>query len=283
MTEALLLFNGLVWGLIVALMSVGLNLIYGVLGVINVAHGAFYMLGAVLGWFIAQQTGFWAAVLLAPLLVAVFGVAIERFTLRPLLNQPVMTILATFAWMLIVQQGVILSPFGPAIQRLEAPFRQTLWVGGVPYSGYRLLVALAALLVIALVWLFLAHTRYGLWVRAVKQNPELALGLGIPVPLVYSLTFGLGTGLAALAGVLTGPLGSVHALMGTDLLILAFLVVIAGGAGHLGGAVLVALLARVGEGALSLWMQPTEAKLLTLLLLGMLVVLRPNGVFGGSA
>ncbi len=273
--------NGLVWGWIVALMSVGLNLIYGVLGVINVAHGAFYMLGAVLGWLVAQHFGFWIALLLAPPAVALIGAAAERLTLRPLIGKPVMTILATFGLMLIAQQVVLLT-FGTSVQRMSAPFRGALWLGSVPYPSYRLFVAGVSVLVMLALWAFLHRTRFGTWVRAVRQNPELALGLGIPVPRVYSLAFGLGAGLAALAGVLTAPLVSVSAYMGLDILILAFLVVIVGGVGSLGGAALVAVLARVTEGVLSAWIQPTEAQLVTLLLLGALLLWRPDGLFRGA-
>jgi len=283
MTTALLLFNGLMWGLVVALLSVGLNLIYGVLGIVNVAHGAFYMLGAVLGWAIAQATGFWWAALLAPLAVAAIGMLAERVVLRPLIDKPVVTILATFALMLVIQQSVILSPFGASIQRLAAPFNHTFWVFGTPYSGYRVLVAALALAVMTLIALFLRHTRFGLWIRAVRQNPELALGLGVPVPRVFGLTFGLGAALAGLAGTLTAPLGSVHALMGADMLIVAFLVVIVGGPGRLWGAALVAVLARLSEGLLSAWVQPNDAHLLTLLLLMLLLLWRPQGVFQRTA
>lgn len=280
---SLLAFNGLVWGLIVALMSLGLNLIYGVLGVVNVAHGALYMLGAVLGWALAQQLGFWAAALLAPLLVAVLGAMAERLTLRPLLGRPAMTILATFGWMLIAQQAVVLSPFGPGQQRLGAPLSGVVWLGAAPYPAYRLGLAVMALGLIALVGLVLHKTRLGAWMRAVRQNPELALGLGIPVPRVFTLTFALGAWLAALAGVLSAPLVAVHALMGADLLILAFLVVVVGGGGNLAGAVVVAVAARVLEGALSAWIQPTEAQLLTWLALGALLLWRPHGVFQKAA
>jgi branched-chain amino acid transport system permease protein len=282
MNLELLLFNGLIWGLVVALMSVGLNLIYGVLGIINVAHGAFYMLGAVLGWFIAKSTGFWGAVVLAPLIVAAIGMLAERFILRPLIDKPVMTILATFAMMLVIQQSVILSEFGSSVQRLSAPFRSTFWVGGVPYSGYRIFAALAALALMVLIAVYLKRTRFGVWIRAVRQNPELALGLGIPVSRVYGLTFGLGTALAALAGVLTAPLGTIEAFMGTDILILTFLVVIVGGPGRLWGAVVVAVLARVSEGVLSAWIQPSDAQLVTLLLLAVLLLWRPHGVLQGA-
>lgn len=284
MTIGLILqaLNGLVWGLIVALMSVGLNLIYGVLGVINVAHGAFYMLGAVGGWLIAERWGFWSALALAPLTVALIGVAAERWTLRPLLGRPVMTLLATFGLMLVAQQAVILQ-MGTTVRRLSPPWAFTVHLLGVPYSGYRLFVAGAALGVMGLLWLFLHKTRLGTWVRAVRQNPELALALGIPVSTVYALAFGLGAGLAALAGVLTAPLVSVYAYMGLDILLLSFLVVIVGGVGHLGGAALVAVLARLSEGILSTWVQPTEAQLLTLLLLAGLLLWRPEGLFGGRA
>lgn len=198
--------NGLVWGMILALIALGLTLVFGLLEIINVAHGELYMLGGVLGWYVLQWVGnFWVALFLAPVLVGLLGLAIERGILRPIEAKPIITIIATFGLSLIFQQAA-LSVFGGAPQRMPAPVNWELTIMGFGYSGYRFLVALCSLLAIAGLWAFLRHFKYGLWMRAVRQDREMALALGIPISRVYMLTFGLGAGLAALAGVLAAPI-----------------------------------------------------------------------------
>jgi len=182
----------------------------------------------------------------------------------------------------------MLLSFGGGQQQLSNPWNWSLPLFGLRYPGYRLFVALLALLSVAGLWLFLRRTQLGCWVRAVSSDGELAAGLGLPVPLVYGLAFGLGSYLAALAGVLVAPIVSVDYLMGFDVLIPAFIVVIVGGAGSLGGSLLVALALGLSENLLPFLaqpllgqpMQPTLARALTLALLIALLLLRPQGLFG---
>jgi len=281
------LLNGFVWGWILALIALGLSLIYGILRIINLAHGAFYMLGAVLGWYLAKHYGFCAALLFSPLIVGAVGILMERITLRPIHHRPVMSIIATFGMLLIFQQ-LVLMLFGGAPRSLEtpAPFSgRSVSLLGVNYPSYRLFVGLVAIGVIMLFGAFLRYTLWGLWIRAVHQNQELALTLGIPVPLVYSLSFGLGSFFAALAGVLTAPIVAVEHQMGLDILIEAFIIVIVGGAvapqaqkGNLTGAVIAAVLFRVLEGLFIIWADPLTARILALTLMGLVLLFRPEGL-----
>jgi branched-chain amino acid transport system permease protein len=273
------LLNGLVWGLILALMALGLNLIYGVLRIINVAHGALYMLGAVLGWSLTQIGNFWLALALAPILVGLLGLLIERTVLRPVEARPVMTIIATFGLLLLIQHAVLFI-FGGAPRPLPEPLHLNVSIMGFHYPGYRLFVASAALLALGGLWLLLHRTRLGLWLRAVAQSRELALSLGIPVPSVYLAVVGLGAALAALAGVLTAPIVSVSYQMGDEVLVAAFIVVVVGGLGSLEGSIIAALSLGLLEGLLALAASPLIAKVLALVAMGSILIIRPQGLFG---
>ncbi len=281
------LLNGFVWGWVVALMALGLSLIYGVLRIINVAHGVFYMLGAVAGYALLGPLqdlgvdgamGFVLALMIAPLLVGLFGALVEALVLQPIVDKPIITIIATFALLLIFQQSVQLLL--PGVHSVPTPLRGGIALFGLRYPVYRLALAGIALLIIVALGLFLYRTRFGVWARAVRQDRELALALGIPVPWVYSLTFGLGTALAAAAGVLTAPIVSVEATMGMDVLLETFIVVIVGGLGSLRGAVVAALIFRIAEGLFAAWVEPVTARAFALLLLGSVLLVRPHGLFG---
>jgi len=272
------LLNGFVWGWITALVALGLNLIYGILGIVNVAHGTYYMLGAVFALVLQPYLGFWGAVTVSVLLVALIGALSERIVLRPLFEQPTMTILATFGILLTFEQAVALT-FGLSSRSMADPLGARFELGSTIYPTYRLVVALCAILSVVGLELFLKRSRWGTWIRAVSQNRELAAVQGVPAPLVYSLTFALGTGLAALAGGLTAPIIGVHYLMGVDIVILAFVVVIVGGVGNLWGSVVVAIGAAEVENLLTLVTRPTAARMITFLILALLLVYRPNGIF----
>lgn len=272
--------NGLIWGLILALMALGLNLIYGVLGIINVAHGTFYMLGGVLSWYLASWS-FWWGLLLAPVGVGLLGLSLERVLLRPVEGRPVMTIIVTFGLLLLFQHGMLLL-LGGAPHSLPEPVRFTVEFLGLRYPGYRLVVALLSAGAMAALWLLLHRTKLGLWIRATAQSRELATALGLPVPWVYLCTFGLGAALAALAGALTAPLVSVSYRMGEEVLIEAFIVVVVGGLGSLSGAALAGVLLGVLEGFLTVWASPVLARVLALAALGGALLLRPEGLLRGK-
>lgn len=282
---ALLVFqaiNGIVWGLIIALIALGLTLIFGLLDVINVAHGSLYMLGAVFGWYLERALGsFWLALVLAPVLVGLIGLGIERGVLRPIEAKPALTIIATFGLMLIFQQAM-LATFGGAPQRMREPVRFDLSLLGRGYPGYRLVVAAFSVAALLGLWLFLHKTRLGLWVRAVRQDREMALALGIPLSRVYMLTFGLGSLLAAMGGVLAAPIVAVEFRMGLDILVTAFIVVLIGGLGSLAGSVVAAILIGEIEGIASAFVSPTTARIFPLLFMVLILLLRPQGLFGGK-
>lgn len=272
--------NGLVWGMILALIALGLTLVFGLLEIINVSHGELYMLGGVLGWYILQWVGnFWVALVVAPAIVGLLGLAVERGILRPIEAKPIITIIATFGLSLIFQQAA-LSVFGGAPQRLPAPVDWELTIMGFGYSGYRFLVAFVSLLAIGGLWTFLRRFKYGLWMRAVRQDREMALAVGIPISRVYMLTFGLGAGLAALGGVLAAPIVALEFRMGLDILPAVFIVVIIGGLGSLEGSLLAALLIGELEGIASVFVTPTTARILSLVVMSMVLLVRPEGLMG---
>jgi branched-chain amino acid transport system permease protein len=278
----LLLFglNGLVWGLIIALIALGLSLVFGLIEIINIAHGDLFMLGAVLGWYVIQATGsFWLALAITPAVVGAFGILIERGVLRPIEHKPIITILATFGLSLILQQSV-LATFGGAPQRIEEPIRGVIPLLGTFYPVYRLFVATCALGALGLLWLFLYRTRYGMWMRAVRQDREMAVALGIPSQQVYMLTFGLGAALAAFGGVLAAPVTSLEFQMGLDVLPTAFIVVIIGGLGSLLGTAVASVLLGVLEGLANAFVTPTTARIFSLVIMAVVLLVRPQGLFG---
>lgn len=272
--------NGLAWGLIFSLIALGLNLIYGLMGVINIAHGSLYMLGAVLAWYVVHYTGnFWLGLLVAPLAVAALSVVAERWVLRPTLGQKIVQgLLATTGLLLVLDHGV-LAFFGGSPQGIASPFLGSVHVAGITYPLYRFFVVAAALVGMTLLWAFLYRTNYGLWMRAVPQNRELALAVGIPTVRVNTVTVALGGYFAALAGVLVAPIVSVHYQMGMSVLAPAFIVVVVGGLGSLRGAVVVAILEGELRGLLSVPFAPPVAEILALIALTPILVFRPHGLF----
>jgi len=274
------LLNGLVWGLILALMALGLSLIYGLLKVVNVAHGSLYMLGAVLSWYVIRFTGnFWVAMLVAPIIVGLLGVVIERAIVRRLSDSDVLSIIATIGLMFVIEFST-LAIFGGELQRIEVPIAGTVpIIGMLHYSIYRIFAASMAVLVLVLLWLALNKSKFGRWVRAVKQDKDMASALGIPAQFVYAVTFGAGAGLAALAGVLAAPIVIVEYTMGMNILVTAFIVVIIGGLGSLMGTALSAILVGVFTGLLASAFNPTIATVIMLLLMMVVVLIRPSGLF----
>lgn len=274
------LVNGLVWSLIIALVSLGLSLVLGLLGIVNIAHGAFYMLGATVGWYIIQITGnFWIGLIVAPLLVGVLGLLLERTTLRSIMDKPHMTIIATFGFLLIFQHLTLLY-FGGAPRQVVEPVQFQVSLFGYGYPGYRIFVGMLAAIIISGLWTFLHYTKYGRWIRAVKQDWELASSLGIPVLGVYTAVFGLGAFLAASAGILASPIVSVSFQMGMEMLVIVFIVVIVGGVGSLKGAMVASLMFGELQGLTAVFLNPTEAKIITLVLMGTVLLIRPQGIYG---
>ncbi len=284
----LALMEGLVTAAILALAASGLSLVFGVMRVVNVAHGEFYMLGAVLAWAVTTMIpgppamAFLAAVLIAPLLVAALAAAADGLILKRLNYDPEATIVATIGLLYILQQAA-LSLYGPNANPVAAPFTWRIQLPWFGYSGYKLFVVLAAILVLLALWAFMTRTRAGLVMRATQVDRTTAQAFGINVDRVYMGTFALGAGLAALAGVLIVPVQQAQYLMGHDPLLLSFIVVIIGGLGSLRGTLIAALVIGLSDGVISMFFTPTLAKILATLLVAMVLVFRPQGLFGAKA
>src|SRR5688572_2822591 len=272
---------------VLALTALGLSLVFGVMRIVNVAHGEFYMLGAVFAWYFAglvpghPALGFLLALLLSPLIVGAVAFTAERLVLKRLNYNPEATIVATIGLLYILQQ-LALTFYGPDARPVQAPisFRvQFPWFG---YSGYKLVViALAAALLVA-TWLLLTRSRLGLVMRATQYDREMAQAFGIPVDRVYALVFALGAMLAAVAAVLIVPIQQAHYLMGLDPLLLSFIVVIIGGLGSIKGTLVAALVIGMSDGIMSVFFSPTLAKILATLLVALVLVFRPTGLFGSA-
>ncbi|MCU0828313.1 MAG: branched-chain amino acid ABC transporter permease [Tabrizicola sp.] len=280
--------EGLVTAAVLALAASGLSLVFGVMRVVNVAHGAFYMLGAVLAWAVASfvpgppALAFIAALILAPLLVGALAAATDGLVLKRLNYDPEATIVATIGLLYMIEQA-ILSLYGPNANPVQAPFEWRIQLPWFGYSGYKLFVILAACAVLLALWTFLTRTKAGLVMRATQVDSTTARAFGINTDRVYMGTFALGAGLAALAGVLIVPIQQAHYLMGGDPLLLSFIVVIIGGLGSLRGTLIAALVIGLSDGVISMFFTPTLAKILATLLVAMVLVFRPQGLFGARA
>ncbi|MEP3331807.1 branched-chain amino acid ABC transporter permease [Sedimentitalea sp.] len=292
--------EGAVTAAVLALTAVGLSLVFGVMRVVNVAHGEFFMLGAVLAWWITSMIaghpaiGFAIALVLVPVLVGGLAALADMTILKRITYDPERTIVATIGILYILQQ-VTLMTYGPDARPVEPPFNtrlalpwfefvdgkpQLYWPWGLSTTTYKLGVIAAAGLVLVGVWLIMARSKIGLIMRATQLDRDMALAFGIPVERVYALVFGLGAGLAALAAVLIVPIQQAHYLMGGDPLLLSFIVVIIGGLGSLPGTVVAAILIGLSDGIISVFFSPTLAKILATLLVALVLVFRPQGLFG---
>jgi branched-chain amino acid transport system permease protein len=277
--------EGLVTAAVLALTALGLSLVFGVMRVVNVAHGEFFMLGAVLAWGFTHLLpghpvlGFALAMIGSPLMVGAIALLAERLVLRRLHYDPEATIVATIGMLYIIQQ-LALSFYGPEARSVIAPltFRiQFPWFG---YAGYKLLVVGVSMVFMLATWWAITHTRVGLIMRATQYDREIAQAFAIPVHRVYAGVFAAGAMLAAMAAVLIVPIQQAHYLMGLDPLLLSFIVVIIGGLGSLKGTVLAALFVGMSDGIISVFFSPTLAKILATLLVALVLVYRPQGLFG---
>ena len=279
-TVLFLLVNGLIWGLIIALIALGLSLIFGVMGIVNMAHGDIYMIGAVIALTLAPYLGnFWLGLLIAPLMVAVVALPVERWVLRPYEGHHSVTMIATTGISFILQQG-ILATYGGIPKQMVNPWPVTFNLFGVAYQGYRLLIAALSILILIALWLFLYKTSYGLLIRASIQDRDMASAMGIDVSQVLMTTFVLGSILAAIGGVLAAPVTQVFYLMGNDVVLLAFMVVIIGGLGSLAGTLVAALGLSSLEGVMSSVLTPIQSKAAILIVMVIVLMIRPRGLFG---
>jgi branched-subunit amino acid ABC-type transport system permease component len=272
--------NGIVTGMILALIASGLTLIFGIMDVVNFAHGELFMLGAYVGVVVLATTGnFWLALLIATLVVALLGAAIQIATLRPLLGRdPLTTILATFGVSLILQ-NYALWQFGPVARKIQEPISSRFNLFYLEYPWYRLMIAGLSAAIIGGFWLFLKYGKYGIWIRATTQDRVMAQAMGIPVPWVHTAAFALGAGMAAASGVLFGPLVGVNHTMGLDWVLKAFIVVVVGGMGNLGGSIAAAIFISLLEAYASIWVSPAQAVIVSFVVLILTLLFRPTGLF----
>ena len=272
--------NGIVTGMILALVASGLTLIFGIMDVVNFAHGELFMLGAYIGVIVLTATGsFWLALVLAALVVAILGAAMQIVTLRPLIGRdPLTTILATFGISLILQ-NYVLWQFGPVSRKITEPITAHFNLFYLEYPWYRLLIALLSALIIGAFWLFLKYGKYGIWIRATTQDRVMAQAMGIPVPWVYTGVFAIGAGMAAASGVLFAPMAGVSHTMGLDWVLKAFIVVVVGGMGNLGGSIAAAIFISLLESYSSIWVNPSQAVIVSFVVLILTLLFRPTGLF----
>lgn len=281
----LALLEGTVSAFVLAVTALGLSLVFGVMRIVNVAHGEFFMLGAVFAWWVSHLlggsplAGFLLALIVGPLIVGAIAIAADWLILQRVEYDAEATIVATIGLLYIIQQTTLIL-YGPDARAIEAPFYfrvQFPWFG---YSGYKLIVVAAAALLLLATWLVLTRTQLGLYMRATQHDREIAQAFGIPVRRVYAAVFALGGGLAAIAGVLIMPIQQAHYLMGHDPLLLSFIVVIIGGLGSLRGTLVAAMLIGISDGVVSVFFTPTLAKILATLLVSLVLVFKPSGLFG---
>ena len=272
--------NGVVTGMILALIASGLTLIFGIMDVVNFAHGELFMLGAYVGVVIMATTGnFWFALVVSTLVIALLGAALQITTLRPLLGRdPLYTILVTFGLSLVLQ-NYALWQFGPVARKIQEPFTGHFNLFYLQYPWYRLVIAGLSAAIIGGFWLFLKHGTYGIWIRATTQDRVMAQAMGIPVPWVHTFVFAIGAGLAAASGVLFGPLVGVNHAMGLDWVLKAFIVVVVGGMGSLGGSIAAAIFISLLEAYASIWVSPAQAVIVSFVVLILTLLVRPTGLF----
>lgn len=274
------LANGVVQGCILALVALGLSLIFGQMGVINMAHGELYMLGAV-GVFllIGQFQQFWLAVLIVGIVMMLVGGVLERVIVRPFEGKPTPSMITTIGLSYVIQQLALIF-FGGQPKQVVYPVSGILALGSVRLPTYRVLVAAIALLLMIGLWVLLYKTKLGTSIRATMQDRETASALGINTGGISTFTFALGTALAGIGGALAAPVSQVSFLMGADVVLFAFIVVIVGGLGSLKGALVCAVGLSAIEGLLTAVVNPARGRALVFLLMAFVLILRPRGLFG---
>jgi len=276
------LLNGLLAGAYYLLIALGLSLIFSLGGIVNLAHGAFYAIGAYLALSIGNQIGFTSAAILSPLLVGCLGVVIERVLFRRFYkSDPALSLLLTFGLAMVAEQ-LLRMVFGAAPLSWSIPpeLRGQIFLGDFVYPRYRLLILSVAVLCVAGLWLLLQRTPFGRVVRAGVQNPEMLGALGISLqPYMAAVAF-LGVGLAGLAGVMLAPIFSIHPAMGAEIITSAFVVVVIGGLGSFWGVVLAAIIVGVTKGVVTALGYPEQSEAAIYLLMLLVLLIRPRGLFG---
>ena len=275
------LLHGLVFGAALGLLALGLTVIFGLLGVMNFAHGELYMMGAYAGIVVIGLTGsFWLALVAGPGIVGGLRAITEAATLRPLYRrEPLYGLILTFGLALVFREGVR-QIWGGDMRRILPPFAGSTPLLGMTYPDYRLFLLGASSVLLLAIWLFFTRTRAGIIVRAAVQDAEMLDGLGVNVPRVFTLTFAGSAALASLAGLLLAPIFTVYPQMGVEMILLAFIVVILGGMGSMGGSVIAAFVIGLAQSLFSLWMNPQRVAIAIFGIMIVVLIVRPRGLFG---
>jgi len=275
------LLLGLINGAFYALLSLGLALIFGLLHLINFAHGAIYMLGALGAWIAVSGLGmsFWAALVVVPLAVGIFGMALERGLIRRLSGfDPLYGLLLTFGLALLIE-GLARVRFGASGLPFSSPIKGGVNLGFMYLPWYRGFVVVASAVVCAATWFAIERTRLGALLRAATENPDLLRTFGVRVPVLVTLTFGAGAALAAVAGVLAAPIYQINPYMGAHLIIVVFAVVVIGGMGSIGGAIISGFGLGLLEGLTKVFWPPASSTVIFFVMAVVLMV-KPAGLFG---
>lgn len=280
------LLLGLVNGSFYALLSLGLAVIFGLLGIVNFAHGALYMMGAYVAWIGLEHFGmnYWLALVVSPIVVGALGLLIERTLLKQLYKiDPIYGLLLTFGLSLIAE-GIFRDQFGVSGQQYAVPelLQGATNLGFMILPNYRAWVVVASVAVCLATWFVIERTRLGAYLRAGTENAKLVQAFGVNVPLMVTLTYGAGAALAALAGVLAAPIIQVTPLMGSNLIIVVFAVVVIGGMGSILGSVVTGLGLGVVEGLTRVF-YPEASNIVVFVIMAIVLVLRPAGLFGKEA
>lgn len=273
---------GLINGSFYAMLSMGLAIIFGLMNVVNFAHGAQYMLGAFVAWLLLTYLGvpYWGALVIAPVVVAVFGLILERVVLRPLQNlDHLYGLLATYAIALIVE-GLVREQYGSTGIPYGNPMPGGVNLGFMFLPYYRFWVVVFSLVTCIGTWLLIEHTKLGAYLRAANEKPHIVESFGINVPKMITLTYAFGVGLAALSGVLAAPIYQVSPSMGSNIIIVVFAVVVIGGMGSIAGAAATGYLLGIVEGLTKVF-YPEAASVVIFLFMIVALFFRPAGIFAG--
>lgn len=274
---------GIVNGAFYAVLSLGLAIIFGIVKVVNFAHGAFFMMGAFISFLLLSHLniGFWGAIFIAPLIVGALGIVVERVLLRRIYDlDPIYGLLLTFGMVLVIEGGFRVA-YGSSGQIYTAPdaLRGAVNLGFMFMPIYRLFVIGAAVVICAVTWIVIERTSLGARLRAATERPGLTQAFGINVPLLMTLTYGAGVALAALAGVLAAPIQNVSPSMGSELVVIVFAIVVIGGLGSVSGAAITGLMLGVIEGLTKVFYSEAST-IIVFLIMAVVLMVRPAGLFG---
>ena len=276
------LLNGLAYGLVLLLVSLGLTIIFGIMGIVNFAHGELYAIGAYVGYSAVQATGsFWAGIVVAPIVVGLLGIAMERTAIKRLYgSDPIFILLVTFGLAMIFEESIRVV-WGPGSKPLSAPapLSGALRLFGTAFPKYWAFVIVFTALVTLAAILGLQYTKYGMYIRAASRDSEMVGLLGINEKLVYAGVFGIGAALAGLSGIVIAPLRGISPGMGASIIIPAFVVVVIGGLGSVGGAIVGSILIGVLTTLSTLYI-PSWSNMVMFVLMVVVLLVRPEGLMG---